>query len=294
MLYLRSVVAGVALFMVAATGFCGAEPSAKESLQVRYPEYVGDDPVFSRLTDYFADLLDLALAKSGRTYHLVPVPGQAVTDRRAMRNLDSGVYDVNFMHTSPDRETTLRPIYFPMFKGLAGWRLLLVRETDASRFDRKLTPGEFKRLRAGLGHDWPDVRYMKANGYEVVTSVNRDSLINMLIGDRIDYVSRSVIEVWDELEHYRQMPLAVACCVAIHYPSAFYMFTARDNEALADLLRQGLHSALEDGSFDQLFLRYYGEVIERSRLSERRIYQLYNPDLSDSTPLEHSDLWFQP
>ncbi|MCP8900982.1 substrate-binding periplasmic protein [Gilvimarinus xylanilyticus] len=294
MLHLRSAVVGVILFTLAAGGMCDVEPSANESIPVRYPEYVGDDPVFSRLTEYFADLLDLALSKTGRHYTLVPIEGQAVTDRRAMRNLDSGVYDVNFMHTNPDRERTLRPVYFPMFKGLAGWRLLLVREADASRFGRDLMPSEFKRLRAGLGHDWPDVRYMKANGYEVVTSVSRDSLVNMLMGNRVDYVSRSVIEVWDEMAHYRQMPLKVACCVAIHYPSAFYMFTARKNEALAELLSEGLHAAFEDGSFDRLFLRYYGEAIERSRLSERRIYPLHNPDLSDSTPLEQSGLWFQP
>ena len=290
----RFAIVGFTVFCLFSSAAVQSEPVAAEPMRVSYPHYVGDDPVFTRFTDYFEDLLELALLKSRQSFTLLPVPGKAVTDRRAMRNLDSGIYDVNFMHTNPDRETTLHPVYFPMFKGLAGWRLLLVREGEGKKFGRDLMPGEFKAKRAGLGHDWPDLEYMQAGGYTVVTSVGRESLVSMLLGGRVDYVSRSVIEVWGELEHYQPMPLEVACCVAIHYPSAFYMFTSRANKELAEILTEGLNVALRDGSFDQLFMRYYGVYIERSNLSGRRVFELDNPSLSENTPTERSELWFKP
>lgn len=272
----------------------GSPHSSDEPMLVRYPLYVGDDPVFTRLVNYSVELLDLALHKSGRSYSLEAVPGEAVTDRRAERLLDNAVYDVNWMHSNPLREKALLPVYFPMFKGLAGWRLLLVDKADAQQFHENLTEAELQALRLGLGQDWPDVTYMEANHYTVVKSINRDSLVNMLLADRVDYLSRSVIEIWDELDYYRDKPLTLACCVAIQYPSAFYFFTSRNNPRLASILMEGLNNALQDGSFDALFNRYYGEALERANFSGRRIFRLVNPLMTEQAPLQRTELWYQP
>ncbi|MDO3387268.1 transporter substrate-binding domain-containing protein [Gilvimarinus sp. SDUM040013] len=265
-----------------------------EVMHVRYPEYVGDDPVFTRLVGYCVELLDLAMSKSGRAYQLVPVPGNAVTDRRAARLLDGGSYDVNWMNTNPYRESSLHAVYFPLFKGLAGWRLLLVKADSADAFVEDFVESDLKKMRVGLGRDWPDVDYMQSNGYSVVTSINRDSLVNMLLADRVDYLSRSVIEIWDELTFYDDRPLAIACCVALHYPAAFYFFTSRNNPELAASILKGLNQAAKDGSYQELFTRYYGEVIKKAELDKRRVFKLESPVLSDKAPLERTELWYHP
>lgn len=274
-----------------------AEPESSGQqavLTVRYPQYAGDDIVFQRQVNYFVSLLTLALEKSGRPFELHPVPGGAVSDRRNSRNLDTGFYDVNWMHSNPDREATLQAVYIPLFKGLAGWRLLLISENAEPAFQKGVSLTKLKTLRAGLGQDWPDTSYMKANGFSVVTSINRDSLISMLVSDRVDYVSRSVVEIWDELEAHSDKRVAAACCVALHYPSAFYFFTNRDNHALSQALSTGLNAAIADGSFERVFNEFYGEALSRARLGSRAVYHLDIPWETATMPLHRPELWYQP
>jgi hypothetical protein len=59
-------------------------------------------------------------------------------------------------------------------------------------------------------------------------------------------------------------------------------------------LEDGLRQMLKDGSFDKLFLKYYGEDIRRANLESRKVFTIKNPFLSSKTPFEDSRLWFDP
>ena len=68
----------------------------------------------------------------------------------------------------------------------------------------------------------------------------------------------------------------------------------RDDQQLADALEQGLQVALQDGSFRQLFLSHFRDVLRDADLAHREIVRLHNPTLPALTPLQRSELWFNP
>ena len=79
--------------------------------------------------------------------------------------------------------------------------------------------------------------------------------------------------------------------MVLHYPTAYYFYVHKDNQALADDIAAGLERAIADGSFDALFDRYYGEVVRHANLSNRRVFDLVNPLLPEDVPLHRKDYW---
>ena len=116
-------------------------------------------------------------------------------------------------------------------------------------------------------------------------------LFGMLNANRIDWVPRSVNEIWAEAARHPE--LAIEPHIALHYPTADYFFVNRNNPALAENVRQGLEAALADGSFERLFYLHYGPLIQRARLDQRLIIELPNPLLSPETLLSRKELWFE-
>ena len=51
---------------------------------------------------------------------------------------------------------------------------------------------------------------------------------------------------------------------------------------------------IEDGSFEELFLKYHKEDIKRTNLQDRKLFRIENPLLPDTAPLDQKDLWFDP
>ncbi len=116
----------------------------------------------------------------------------------------------------------------------------------------------------------------------------------MLYAGRVDYFPRSVVEVWHEQKTFSELNLAVDPHVALVYPSAYYFFVHRDNVPLANAIERGLLLAIEDGSFDRVLMAHFGESLSKARLDERTIIRLDNPLITPQTPLDRSELWYQP
>ena len=56
-------------------------------------------------------------------------------------------------------------------------------------------------------------------------------------------------------------------------------------------MSSGLEQSLKDGSFERLFIRYYGDIIKQALSENRLVYQLKNPFLPKKTPLHRKELW---
>ncbi len=54
---------------------------------------------------------------------------------------------------------------------------------------------------------------------------------------------------------------------------------------MANTLEKGLRAAIKDGSFDQLFLHFYGDVIQKANLRGRTKI-VYNPVAPENLPRE--------
>jgi hypothetical protein len=189
------------------------------------------------------------------------------------------------------REDILLPIRFPLLKGLYGWRIPLISNERKNLFFNINSMTEFKKLIPGQLHSWSDTKILEGNGITVDKASNYQGLFTMLENQRFDYFPRSMIEVHWELENHKHHDIMIDPYSLIHYPSAYYFYINKNNKALATDILSGLESALVDGSFEKLFLQYYGNVITKVKSEGRKTFHLKNPLLSDKTPLERKDLW---
>lgn len=284
----RQLLAGGALALGLPATATGAGVRAAEL--VRYPQ--SEPAGRGRAVPYPLRLLELAL--SGERYTLQASPMRMVQNR-ALAELQAGrVVDVFWTMTSVARERELLPVRIPLDMGLIGWRLLLIRQRDQRRFGAIRDAAGLRALDALQGHDWPDTDILKANRYRVQSASDYAGMFRMLSSGRVDYFPRAVFEVWHEAAAFADQGLVVAPGLALHYPSAFYYFVRNSNHALASAIERGLERMLADGSYQRLFDDYFGAVIARSKLAERRVFELHNPLLPAATPLARSEWWYRP
>ena len=137
---------------------------------------------------------------------------------------------------------------------------------------------------------------LRANGLEVKTSQNYESLFRMLDAGRFEVFPREVVVIDGELEDASRagLHLAIDQHVALHYPAAFYFFVSRQRPELAEAIRQGLEKAIADGSFERLFERHFKTRLGKLALRQRRIIELKNPYLPGKTPFQREALWYRP
>ncbi|WP_269533802.1 ABC transporter substrate-binding protein [Chitinimonas sp. BJYL2] len=252
-------------------------PEAPEDPQLEYP----------------VALLKLALSKAGVRADIRP-SGLVTPQGRALRLLANGQgIDVMWTMTSREREAELMPICIPIYKGLMGYRIALVRKAETELFANVHAAADLRRFVAGQGHDWPDTDILRANSLKVQAAVSYGSLFQMLAAKRYDYFPRSVIEIWGEAERHKSAGIVVEPYVLIYYPTASYYFVSKKNPALASVIQRGLEAAIADGSFDALFKARYGQVIKQVQAAKRRLIVLENPDLPEGTPLHIPAYWYR-
>jgi len=242
--------------------------------------------------DYAFQLLQLALVKAGSAEQVAMTPHYMQQNRSIIEvaNATGKVHVVATM-TSIEREQQLLPIRIPISKGLIGWRLLLVRQADRELYRNVRALADLAPHKVAQGHDWPDLAILRANGADPTPVSSYNGLFSMLKAGRIDYLPRSVQEIWPEAARHSE--LAVESHLVLRYPTADYFFVHRAHTRLAQQIRQGLETAMADGSMDQLFYRHFGARLRQAALDKRRVIELVNPLLPPETPLARKELWFQ-
>ncbi len=258
--------------------------------KIVYPRPVAD---FDKRSEYPLLLLRLALSKTENHYE--PVPGENIMNKaRVAVELAEGRLDVAWMVTNAERETALRPIRICVFKGLGGWRVALVTKENENLLAGVDSISSLCAYIAGQQFDWPDTAILQRNGIPVTTTASYDVLFKMLIAGRFDWFPRNIMEIWDEEKAWSSQGILVEPHLLVKYPSAYYFFVRRDNEALAHAIETGLEAALADGSLDALFLECHGDVFAKARVKNRRVIELANPYLPPLTPVDRKDLWYEP
>lgn len=171
---------------------------------------------------YVVELLQLALARSGGDYRLEP-SAQPMPQSRAQLRLeqDDPGLQVMWAQSRDDLEETLLPIRIPIYRGLIGWRIPLVSAANKDILASARTLDDLRRLRFGQRQDWADTPILRANGLEVKTSQNYESLFRMLDAGRFEVFPREVVVIDGELEDASRagLHLAIDQHVALHYPA---------------------------------------------------------------------------
>ncbi len=156
---------------------------------------------------------------------------------------------------------------FPIAENLLGYRQLIIRKADLGKFASIKTEEELKKLTMGQGRGWEDVRLYRAEGYRVDDSANIDTLFQMLVRKRFDYISMSIIETSSFLSDDQfSSELTVAPSLFIYYPLPLVYYVGINESAMAERIKLGLLRLEQEGIKKKLFERFYaGEVEELKR-----------------------------
>lgn len=207
---------------------------------------------------------------------------------------------INVIARASDRdlESRFQPVRIPIDRGLQGMRLLLVRKADLPRFAAVRTLQDLRHFSAGQGSIWVDTQVLNAAGFKVVETATPGNLMGMLEAGRFDFFPRALDEAPNEYDavHRLRPDIVIEPTLMLRYPLPRYFFVRRnaDGDKLAERIRAGLELMVRDGSLAALFRKHKGPLVERAGIGKRRIINLQNPALPPETPLERSELWFQP
>lgn len=270
--------------------FCLFTASSAAEL-VRYPAIAHvEDP----RSVYPLALLELALAQSERQYQLQSSSERMSKSRSIVFLKEQAELDVLWTMTSVERELDLRPIRIPIFKGLSGYRIMLIRNDQQAKFSASAKPAQIRRLVYAQGHDWVDAKVLQLNGFSVIGAAGYDNLFSMLEKDRVDAVPRNALEIADEAALLTERNIVTEQNWVLYYPTASYFFVNYANEQLASDIENGLHKMVADGTFDQLFYQFFANHLAELKLDKRQIIKLDNPLLPAQTPIKDGRLWYYP
>lgn len=201
---------------------------------------------------------------------------------------------VIWMATSIEYELLLRPIRIPIYKGLLGDRILVIRKEDQKMFSKITNKADLLKLKTGQGKFWIDSDILKINNFPVEEVEDIPTLYKMLRGKRFDYFLRGIFEPAIEGPIIEENDLVVENSLLITYPMAAYFFVNKNNSELAERIEKGWKIILNNGEFDKLFYSYppIMAVIKDLKMHKRRIIQLVNPYMPPETPLDHPEYWF--
>jgi hypothetical protein len=243
---------------------------------------------------YPKQLLQTALDKIGKDYRLTPNK-QAMPQSRALDYLKSGnPLDVIWTMTTRAREEAFSAVRIPIYKGLIGWRLLLINPNSQRWNPKELSLNQLRKLQSGQVYDWPDYEILRSNHFNVLGSASYSGLFEMISAQRIDFFPRSIVEIWQEAQIHKDQDIVVDSQVVLHYPTAVYFFVHKSNTVLAKDIETGLEMMIQSGEFNLLFDHYYRNILKRSEINKRTVFKLNNPLLPTATPLHRSELWYHP
>ncbi len=241
-------------------------------------------------------LLDLALEKSGRDYELdfYPMDTLGLTGEdieNDVRN-NRGSINVIIKGTSKSMEQKLRPVLFPIYGGLLGYRVFAIRANDKEKFSQIRSINQLQELYALQGETWADTQLLRESGFRVL-GAEYSELYKMLEHGEGDYFPRGVIEI-NEIEAFGSPRIVLEEELFLEYPFAMFYFVHPSHMELHDVIYEGLINAHADGSYQKLFRENpeIKEMIETVNLSARHGFSIANPNMSSQALNIPHKFWF--
>ncbi|EWH11535.1 hypothetical protein DS2_03465 [Catenovulum agarivorans DS-2] len=257
------------------------------------PVVIKHNKIDSPKEEYQFGLLKLALSYSAHNYQLNESPTY-LTQQKLMSDLGSNNVHVAWVGTSSQYEQNFQPIRVPLFKGLLGYRIFLIKPENQQHFEHVHSVEDLANLTAGQVRTWVDTQILQQADLPVVTANKFGNLFYMLEGERFDYFPRSVYSAFAEKQKFPELGLSVEDNLILMYTLPAYFFVNKDNTALYHEITAGLQQAIEDGSFDDYMYNHplIKDALELSNIQNRKVIKLNNPYLPPQTPIDDQRLWF--
>ncbi|HEY8940407.1 MAG TPA: hypothetical protein VIM59_09465 [Cellvibrio sp.] len=249
-------------------------------------------------SSYCVTLLEMALNASKQENEFISIKFTEFNypQARLLRELDFVSNSVAWSMADEQRNSSLIPIKIPLFKGLLGMRVFLIREDDQAKFDKVKTLEDLNHFIAGQGAHWPDTKILRENGLRVVTAMDSKSLLKMLKRRRFDYFPRGVTEAWYDVDLYQDDSLVVERNILLAYPSDLYFYVAAGNKNLASRIENGLEKLINSGEFDRYFYSHprVKESLRNLESNRRRIFYLESNDNKSTMYRNNANYWYRP
>ncbi|QEY11614.1 hypothetical protein [Cellvibrio sp. KY-YJ-3] len=247
--------------------------------------------------NYCADLLQKALTASqgaDEIIHLRHVESNQY-QARMLANLNNLPNSVAWSMADKNRNQALMPISIPLFKGLLGMRVFIIRKQDQMHFDQIESLEDLQQLVAGQGAHWPDTHILRSNGLKVATAMDANLLVKMLKAERFDYYPRGVVEAWHELNILNDPTLAVEKNILLVYHADLYFYVGAGNHSLAERIERGLGQLQKTGEFDRYFYSHQRivEALRQLEAAPRRVFYLDIDGVNARALVENNPDWYQ-
>jgi len=240
--------------------------------------------------EYDYDLMKLALDLTVEThgpYKLVKTP-IGLNYKRAMEFAKKGTFPNFFMRNvvSQDAMQELTAVKFPVERGIAGYRVAFIKPNLQKEIEQVTDVSDLRRFDIIQGIGWPDNLILRANGLRVLVGPSFPNIRDMVVNDRAQLFFRGVSEI---LKEYQQQPddrrLSVEKHLLIYYPFPRLLVTAKENGQAAKRVETGLIKACKNGSFIELWEKYFQSDLEELGLKNRKTIPLKNPFLEQVSGL---------
>lgn len=249
-------------------------------------------------SQYYVELLKLILEETKDVYGNYTLTGVRLdtVQSRNILEVKKNNLDILWTMTSKEREEDLYPIRIPLLKGFLGYRIFIIKLNNQDTFDEVDTLEDLKKLKAGQGSSWPDTFILKANDIPVATAPRYESLFSMLYAGRFDYFPRGINEPWEEIKRFGTKKFTIEKRFLFQYFSPIYFFVSKENTTLHERIETGLNQLIDNGKFNEFFYNYpdIKSIFELGNISERKIFHLDNPCLTEETKkiLDEKKYWY--
>ena len=245
---------------------------------------------------YKIELLELILSKNAQAHSLV-FTKNAYSQARIVESLKASSPDIGlyWMGTSAKFEQEMLPIRIPLYRGLAGYRVFIINKDRQADFKRINTLTQLQDFKGAQGIGWSDIEILEKAGLKQYPT-SYENIFNMINqGRKLDYFSRSVIEVNNEIHsRIERLPdLKIDEHILLIYPFAMFFFTHKHNTQLAGIIEDGFKKAYRDGSFLRFFNQHpdIKPTLSSPSFKQRTRIVINNPTLSHETANIESQYW---
>ena len=232
-------------------------------------------------TLYFRDLLQLALEKTRDSFGDYELRAAPPMNRIRLRQVLQTNFYPNFFAVDtpqPDSGEALDYVRFPVELGILGYRICFVSPQQAKAIAGVTRFEQLKQYQNVQGRGWQDAAILRAAGLQVLEVDSYERLFKLVARGRADLFCRGANELFTELEQHRDVVgLTVEPHIALHYPFLHLFYTYKGNQTGLRRIQAGLKLAWQDGSLQQLWLRYFKPSLDQARLHERQLFELPNP-----------------
>lgn len=249
-------------------------------------------------------LITAALQAAGMEVQFFDAP--MGNERRNVFMVSSGQTDMDMMPATPDRlklvqEGRLRMIPVPLDRGILGYRVNLLLESQKNRLSAVHSAKDLSSSVMGQNEGWMDIEIYRSAGIPTkeIRNWSNGEFAEQMEAGFIDLFPLGLEETLTYfLPHFRkQYPqLSVDSHILLYYPWFRFVWVspAAKTDALYEALQRGFDIIATNGVFLETWQRHCAEP-EARHFASRRIIQISNPFYgNDLVPPRYQHLLFQP